>query len=769
MSTDILVPERDYSSLSVKDLLEARDHYHWHLTHMRNVVGTAIGLYFVRADDPWPSRKRSVRDMREAKTSTVKPPRTFVNSEIRDYSWPCVLVLVDAWMYEPDQAGAKKKQKLKPGDIVPKILYLPDGRTIPVCVIKVERTEPDRDLLPSWTWPRSTIGGGFPLISSTQGRDNIASVGTLVTDGHTNYALTSRHVAGPEGHPVSTILGGRRVRVGRSSGLQLSRLPFSQVYPEYPGRRTFATLDAGLIRVRRVDQWSSQIYGLPPSGELADLSELTIGTRLIDSQVLAYGAASGLLRGKVAALFYRHRSRGGYDDVTDFLIAPLKGSPSSQPGDSGTVWHLVQKDHDDLETPPRPLALQWGGQRFSGTSAADPSGYNFALAASLTSVLRLLDLELVVEHNTAAQPFWGKTGHYSIASMACQAVTTPALETLFATNIDRIGFALADLDPREIDTVTKEAKRAKAFIPLADVADLVWKNTARSVPGGRDPSPHIGPEHPVHYADIDVPGPDGRTLRELCLDDNRRVDVEYWQEFYDALGHTSSKERGLLPFRVWQFFDAMVDAVHDRDPTTYVCAAGLLAHYVGDACQPLHGSQYADGLGDPDKTGAGIHSAYETAMVDHRGTEVVAGITDALAAKVLPKPRQVRTGRGAATAVVRLMDRAAGRVDPETLVLAYAATQVGRTTKGPTSNRTVTTALWEQFGTGTVLNMTDGALTLAMIWDAAWNVGGGNDRTGWDLSAVDRAQLQALYEDTGFVESLDLDHIGAVLKHEYPD
>ena len=769
MSTDILVPERDFSSLSVKDLLEARDHYHWHLTHMKNVVGTAIGLYYFRVQDPWPNRERSAQQMRAAEPKKPKPPRTFMNSEIRDYSWPCVLVLVDAWMYEPEQAGAKKKERLEPGNVVPRTLYLPDGRTVPVCVIKVERTEPDRDLLPSWTWPKSTIGGGFPLISSTQGRDNIASVGTLVTDGHTSYALTSRHVAGPEGHPVSTMLGGRRVRVGRSSGMQLTRLPFSQVYPEYPGRRTFLTLDAGLIRVRRVEEWSSQIYGLPPGGELADLSELNIGTRLIESQVVAYGAASGLLHGKVAALFYRHRSRGGYDDVTDFLIAPTEDSPSSQPGDSGTVWHLVQKGQDGVDSPPRPLALQWGGQRFSGTTAADPSGYNFALAASLTSVLRLLDLELVVEHNTSAQPFWGKTGHYSIASLACTAVTTPTLKTLFANNIDRVGFAVADLDPGVIDTTTKAAKSAKEFIPLADVADLVWKNTARTIPGGRDPSPHNGPEHPVHYADIDAPGSDGRTLRELCIDDDRRVDVEYWQDFYDALGHTNYKERGLLPFRVWQFFDEMVDAVHDRDLTRYVCAAGLLAHYVGDACQSLHGSRYADGLGDAEKTGAGIHSAYETAMVDHRGTELVIGITEALAQKKLPKPHQARTGRGAAVAVVRLMDRTAGRVDPETLVMAYAATQIGRTTKNPTSNQTVTTALWEQFGAGTILNMADGALTLAMIWEAAWSVGGGKSHTNWDVSAVDRDKLQDLYEDTGFVESLDLDHIGAVLKHEYPD
>ena len=38
----------DFSSLSLKDLIEARDLYHFHLIGKANVVGTAIGLYLVR-------------------------------------------------------------------------------------------------------------------------------------------------------------------------------------------------------------------------------------------------------------------------------------------------------------------------------------------------------------------------------------------------------------------------------------------------------------------------------------------------------------------------------------------------------------------------------------------------------------------------------------------------------------------------------------------------------------------------------------------------
>jgi hypothetical protein len=183
---DVLGVDRNFSSLSLKDLLEARDLYHWHLTSMANVVGTAVGLYYIRKSDPWPDERRSARALKEAPRH--KDARTFAESEVRDYSWPCVLVLVDRWV-DPSEFGTGESH-VSPGNLVPKTLYMPDGRMVPVCVVKVDPQEPRHDVLPAWTWPKSVIGGGFPLISRTQGVDHIASVGGLVTDGHTVYALS---------------------------------------------------------------------------------------------------------------------------------------------------------------------------------------------------------------------------------------------------------------------------------------------------------------------------------------------------------------------------------------------------------------------------------------------------------------------------------------------------------------------------------------------------------------------------------------------------
>src|SRR3954453_22184777 len=62
----------------------------------RRRVRLLINHGLIRRDDPWPGRKRpSV-----ARQAGNKPPRTLGNSEVRAYSWPCVLVFVEVWREE---------------------------------------------------------------------------------------------------------------------------------------------------------------------------------------------------------------------------------------------------------------------------------------------------------------------------------------------------------------------------------------------------------------------------------------------------------------------------------------------------------------------------------------------------------------------------------------------------------------------------------------------------------------------------------------------
>ena len=271
----------EYSMLNLADLLLARERNHVELVRKAHVVGTAVGLYLIRKKEPWqpPDPNERVR----------RPPRTLGNSEVRDYSWPCILAFVDDW---------KEDAELSWEDRLPRAVYFDERRKVPVCVVlapTVDRPEPS---IRPVVFPSSTIGGGFPVIVVVQGREHIASIGCLVRDGHTVYALTNRHVTGPEGEPVFAQLGGERVRIGVSSSKQLTRQLFSKMYPEWAGKETYLNLDIGLIRIDDINRWTANVYGIGELGPMADLGADNLSLRLIDCPVRAYGCASGPMTGR---------------------------------------------------------------------------------------------------------------------------------------------------------------------------------------------------------------------------------------------------------------------------------------------------------------------------------------------------------------------------------------------------------------------------------------------------------------------------------------
>lgn len=175
-------------ALSVTDLLAARDLYHHHLTNKPNVVGTAIGRYLIR-EQPGGAR-------------------TLVNSRVEQgFSWPCVMVFISDW-------AAPKS--LTPYDYVPKQLFMPDGRVVPVCKVQVDpapvSTTP-RHPAPA-RWPTTLLGGGLPIVVDVQNQSHTATAGCLVSDGHSLYT----------DQPARVQARGARDRHGARSG------PF-------PGRR----------------------------------------------------------------------------------------------------------------------------------------------------------------------------------------------------------------------------------------------------------------------------------------------------------------------------------------------------------------------------------------------------------------------------------------------------------------------------------------------------------------------------------------------------
>ncbi len=62
----------NFRALSVRDLLDARDQYHYHLMNKTNVVGTAIGLYLFRKGDvATPGAKKKAKGERRFDNSAV--------------------------------------------------------------------------------------------------------------------------------------------------------------------------------------------------------------------------------------------------------------------------------------------------------------------------------------------------------------------------------------------------------------------------------------------------------------------------------------------------------------------------------------------------------------------------------------------------------------------------------------------------------------------------------------------------------------------------
>lgn len=770
---DVLGTQNNFRSLSVKDLLEARDSYHYHLLNKPNVVGTAIGLYLIRKGEQEAPATRRDRQGAAVEPGGVKKARTFENSEVRAYSWPCVLALVTEWV-EEDEFGAGGR--LRPQDMVPKTLYLPDGRMVPVCVVKVDRAAPEEGRLPDKRWPGARFGPGMAVSVDHQGVERSATVGCLVTDGHSTYALTSRHASGAAGQEVRIVAGGQRMPIGFTSARQLTRLPFEEVYTEFTARKTYVNMDAGLVDLDDIRDWTTTTYGLGITGAMADLNAMNVTLRLIDAPVVAAGAASGRLEGRIKGLFYRYRSIGGYDYVSDFLIAPRDldektTTPSTRAGDSGAVWHLVLQRQpaqgaaldaagDEYAGELRPLAMEWGGQAFS--AGGGQGRYTFALATSLTTICKALDVELVTGDRTGVNPFWGRFGHYSIAAAAIKALPAGDLKDLMTANLDRITFD--HFTAKEMTEYLKEAAKTGDYVPLADVPDEIWKKHV-SKPGGRDDRSAgngrtTGPEHPNHYADIDVPDAGGITLRQHSLS-QANLTVGFWKNFYDQEGKTRPRDRGLLPFRVWQFHTSMKNAARMGNAVDFLAAAGILAHYVGDACQPLHGSQYADGYADqattethtrratgeeyttPSHVGAGVHSAYETKMLDRFDVDINAGVEQVTTITGAPPA----TGAAAAMELIQLMERSATTIPPTDLVDAYVA--AGGKPVVVTLN-----ALWQQFGTPTIEVMKDGAQVLAKIWAGAWT---DHNIAQQDLAPIDPGALRARYENPAFVPSLYLD------------
>ncbi len=728
----------DFRSLAVKDLLDARDQFHVHLAHKPNVFSTAIGLYLIRTSDP-----DSGNDSRHRTRRPKASPRTLLNTVVKDWSWPCILVFVTEWLTLDDLRS-------KPDQVIPPFVYMPDGRMVPICVVLAESSNlPPRVVAPS-SLADSTVGIGCPIYVDAQGMRRMGTAACLVSDGSDFYILTNTHLAGESGRAVRALLRGIPLLIGTTHGARnLTEKTFSEVYPELPGRDSVVNIDAAIVRMEDATAWNPKALA-QPLGPVADFSAQTASLSWIGRPVVGQGAASGQMRGEIKAIFYRYKSIGGRDYVADFVIGSSADATEplmTQPGDSGSLWCL-----DSVLAPNAlsPFAMEWGGQRIS----SGPSTGQFlqlSLATSMAVTLRELNLDIVQDPAAERTQYWGPVGHFKIGQQACFLVKDQSLQSFFTANVNNLSYS----SDAQIKLAT-HLQAAAGFVPLSDVPDVVWKtNINRS-----KPSVARAQENWNHYADIDLPGADGKTLLDNYLADPKSLNYKAWIAFYKtapppSAAASKTMNYGALPFRVWQIFAQMVPYAKQSDGANFLTAAGCLAHYVGDSCQPLHSSQHSDGLNG---ASTGVHSTYEDNMVDAYADQIGAGIAAAIA-KLTFKPRKISTAWDAAMAVMDLMNFCHQALPPETICSVYNKARPG-SGKSATTNLAVLKALWDNCGDATIEVIAAGAVTLAAIWQAAWTASGASSSTSWLTRIYDGTKdLMPIYENDEFLRSLHLPYL----------
>ncbi len=343
----------NFHHLSVKDLVDARDTFHVHLMNKRNVIATAISRYRIRKSD--------FKDVNGDKIyqpikKYPREPRSLENSIVTDFSWPCVLVFVKKW--EDESALINDG-----GDnIIPKSIYMPDGRVVPICVVEAPKSSNEDITVDelSLNFPINFVSGGYPLVVQSQGERRIASVGCLASDGNKIYAVTNKHVVGKEGTEIFTLLNGIETRIGKSSNKQLGKGKFMEMYPGFVGNNLVINQDVGLIEIDDLAIWKTEVFGFGQVNELKDFNTFNLSLDLVTKKVFCFGAVSKDMQGEIAGIFYRYKAVGGIEYIADYLIGGVDGnSLNTHHGDSGTLW-LIEDTDDDKNKILSPFALHWG-------------------------------------------------------------------------------------------------------------------------------------------------------------------------------------------------------------------------------------------------------------------------------------------------------------------------------------------------------------------------------------------------------------------------
>jgi hypothetical protein len=219
----------------------------------------------------------------------------------------------------------------------------------------------------------------------------------------------------------------------------------------------------------------------------------------------------------------------------------------------------------------------------------------------------------------------------------------------------------------------------------------------------------------------------------------------------------------------------MVGYASKGDAAGFVCAAGILTHYVFDACMPLHISymHHGDPNGPMKTVGSGgkekeqpiaydVHGEFDNQMVEYFVPDIEKNLPTFVkkkdSANVPVSVSKIKTSKDAAKAAVALMRNTVRKnADPIAIVKDYE--ELVDMTKRDRCN-----VLWNKYGNGYQQAMAEAVVLTARLWDAAWGAGNGSKKIK-STSAVFEDDLKELYETKkGFLDSVNLEDIKTTMK-----
>jgi hypothetical protein len=188
----------------------------------------------------------------------------------------------------------------------------------------------------------------------------------------------------------------------------------------------------------------------------------------------------------------------------------------------------------------------------------------------------------------------------------------------------------------------------------------------------------------------------------------------------------------------------MVNYIKNADMSKFVCAAGILSHYIGDACQPLHASKFHDGRPE-NPNERGVHSSYETKMLDRFAADTIGKVNTNLQNVTVNSDEL--GGHNAAISLIRLMLRCMQILSSLEIIEVF--------NQGSNTNNRLK-YMFELLRNKTASCLAEGCIKLASVWENAWTEEDGNQIDDNNLASVNSIELKNLYENRDFLSAYSL-------------